>query len=144
MIEARQHAVLSSEIAGRIGRITVEAGQSFKAGQTLIAFDCSHYQAAVDAARANLRAADVTVRQSRRLEQLKSIGGAEVEMAEVKAEAARADLRQAGSEGRRRDGEAPLDGQGGGQRGREHEAVPPGTGPLAVLSDRALRGGPVS
>lgn len=139
LIEARQHAVLSSEIAGRIGRITVEAGQSFKAGQTLVAFDCSHYQAAVDVARANLRAADVSVRQSRRLEQLKSIGGAEVEMAEVKAEAARADLRKAEIEVRRCDVKAPFDGKVVEQRIREHESVPAGTALLEILSDRDLR-----
>ena len=139
LIEARQHAVLSSEIAGRIGRITVETGQSFKAGQTLVAFDCSHYQAAVDAARANLRAADVTVRQSRRLEQLKSIGAAEVEMAEVKADAARADLLKAEIEVRRCDVKAPFDGKVVEQRIREHESVPPSTALLEILSDRDLR-----
>ena len=35
LIEARHHAVLSSEIAGRIARLTVEAGQPFALGKTL-------------------------------------------------------------------------------------------------------------
>ncbi len=139
LIEARQHAVLSSEIAGRIGRIAVEPGQAFKAGQTLVAFDCSHYQATLDAARANARAADVTVRQSRRLEQLKSIGGAEVEMAEVKAEAARAEQRRAEIEVRRCEIKAPYDGRAVEQRIREQESVPAGTPLLEIVSDQDLR-----
>ncbi len=139
LIEARHHAVLSSEIAGRIARITVEAGQGFKAGQTLVAFDCSHYQAALDAARANLRAADVTVRQSRRLEQLKSIGAADVEMAEVKADAARAEQRKAEIEVRRCEVKAPYDGRAVEQRIREHESVAAGTPLLEIVSDQDLR-----
>ncbi|MCW2238367.1 efflux RND transporter periplasmic adaptor subunit [Azospirillum canadense] len=139
LIEARQHAVLSSEIAGRIARLSVEPGQAFKAGQTLVAFDCSHYQATLDAARANARAADVTVRQSRRLEQLKSIGGAEVEMAEVKAEAARAEQRRAEIEVRRCEIKAPYDGRAVEQRIREQESVPAGTPLLEIVSDQDLR-----
>jgi len=139
LIEARQHAVLSSEIAGRIARITVEAGQGFKSGQTLVAFDCSHYQAALDAARANLRAADVTVRQSRRLEQLKSIGAADVEMAEVKADAARAEQRKAEIEVRRCEIKAPYDGRVVEQRIREQESVAAGTPLLEIVSDQDLR-----
>ena len=139
LIEARHHAVLSSEIAGRIARLAVEPGQAFKAGQTLVAFDCSHYQATLDAARANARAADVTVRQSRRLEQLKSIGGAEVEMAEVKAEAARAEQRKAEIEVRRCEIKAPYDGRAVEQRIREQESVPAGTPLLEILSDQDLR-----
>ncbi|MFV3077982.1 efflux RND transporter periplasmic adaptor subunit [Niveispirillum fermenti] len=139
LIEARQHAVLSSEIAGRISRITVEPGQAFKAGQTLVSFDCGLYQAARDSAGANLRAAEVTVRQSRQLEQLKSIGAADLEMAEVKADVARADLRRAEIEVRRCDIKAPFDGRAVEKRIREHESVAIGVPLLEILSDRDLR-----
>lgn len=139
LIEAHQHALLSSEIAGRISRITVEPGQSFKAGQTLISFDCSLYQAALDSAKANLRAADVTVRQNKQLEQLKSIGAYDLEMAEVKAEAARAELRRAEVEVRRCDIKAPFDGRAVEKRIREHESVGLGVPLLEILSDKDLR-----
>lgn len=139
LVEARQHAVLSSQIPGRIARITVEPGQAFKAGQTLVAFDCSRYQAELDAARAGQRAAEVTARQSRRLEQLKSIGSAEVELAEVKVEAARAEVRKAEVEVRHCEVKAPYDGRVVEQRIHEHESVPPGTPLLEILSDRDLQ-----
>jgi len=67
LIEARRHAVLSAEIPGRITRMGVDAGQGFKAGDLLVAFDCASYQAELDAARAQLNAAEVTARVNRRL-----------------------------------------------------------------------------
>lgn len=138
LIEARQHAVLSSEIAGRIARLPVEPGQSFKAGQLLVGFDCAGYQAELDAARAQQRAAEVTARVNRRLNSLKSIGEAEVELAEVKVDIARAEVRKAEVQARRCEVKAPYDGRVVDVKAREHESVPPGTPLLEILSDRDL------
>ncbi len=139
LIEARQHAVLSSEIAGRISHIAVETGQSFKAGQVLIAFDCSSYQAELDAARAQLNAAEVTARVNRQLNNLRSIGGAEVQLAEAKAQVARADVRKSEIQTRRCEIKAPFDGRAVERRIQEHESVAPGTPLLEILSDRDLK-----
>jgi membrane fusion protein, multidrug efflux system len=139
LIEARGHAVLSSEIAGRIAKIAVEPGQGFAAGDTLVRFDCARYQAEFDAARAGLLGAEVTVRQSRRLEKLQSIGAAEVELASAKADAARAAVRKTEADVRACEIKAPFDGRLVEQRIKEHETVAPGTPLLEVLSDRDLR-----
>lgn len=138
LIEARRHAVLSAEIPGRIARLTVEAGQSFTAGDVLIAFDCASYQAELDAARAQLNAAEVTARVNRRLSSLRSIGEAEVQLAEAKAQVARADVRKSEVQARRCEIKAPFDGRVVERRIQEHESVAAGAPVLEILSDRDL------
>ena len=139
LIEARRHAVLSSEIPGRIARMSVDAGQSFKAGELLVAFDCASYQAELDAALAQLNAADVTARVNRRLNSLRSIGEAEVQLAEAKAQVARADVRKAEVQARRCEIKAPFDGRAVERRIQEHESVAAGAPLLEILSDRDLK-----
>jgi RND family efflux transporter MFP subunit len=139
LIGAKRHAVLSSEIPGRIARMSVDAGQSFKAGDLLVAFDCSSYQAELDGARAQLNAAEVTARVNRRLNSLRSIGEAEVQLAEAKAQLARADVRKAEVQARRCDIKAPFDGRVVERRIQEHESVATGAPLLEILSDRDLK-----
>ncbi|WP_345773877.1 efflux RND transporter periplasmic adaptor subunit [Azospirillum endophyticum] len=139
LVEARRHAVLSSEIPGRIARMGVDAGQSFKAGDLLVAFDCASYQAELDGARAQLNAAEVTARVNRRLNSLRSIGEAEVQLAEAKAQVARADVRKAEVQARRCDIKAPFDGRVVERRIQEHESVAAGAPLLEILSDRDLK-----
>ncbi|CAO3437998.1 efflux RND transporter periplasmic adaptor subunit [Azospirillum doebereinerae] len=139
LIEAKRHAVLSSEIPGRIARLAVEAGQSFKAGEVLIAFDCASYQAELDAARAQLNAANVTAQVNRRLNSLRSIGEAEVQLAEAKVQVARADVRKFEIQARRCEIKAPFDGRAVERRIQEHESVPAGAPLLEILSDRDLK-----
>lgn len=139
LVEARRHAVLSAEIPGRIARLGVDAGQSFKAGDVLIAFDCASYQAELDAARAQLNAAEVTARVNRRLNSLRSIGEAEVQLAEAKSQVARADVRKYEIQARRCEIKAPFDGRAVERRIQEHESVPAGAPLLEILSDRDLK-----
>lgn len=139
LVEAKRHAVLSAEIPGRIARMSVDAGQGFKAGDVLIAFDCASYQAELDAARAQLNAAEVTARVNRRLNSLRSIGEAEVQLAEAKAQVARADVRKFEVQARRCEIKAPFDGRAVERRIQEHESVPAGAPLLEILSDRDLK-----
>jgi RND family efflux transporter MFP subunit len=139
LIEARRHAVLSAEIAGRITRLAAQAGQSFKAGEVLVAFDCASYQAELDGARAQLNAAEVTTRVNRQLNSLRSIGEAEVQLAEAKAQVARADVRKAEIQTRRCEIKAPFEGRVVELRAQEHESVAAGTALLEILSDRDLK-----
>lgn len=139
LIEAKRHAVLSSEIPGRIARMSVDAGQGFKAGDLLVAFDCASYQAELDGARAQLNAAEVTARVNRRLNSLRSIGEAEVQLAEAKAQVARAEVRKAEVQARRCDIKAPFDGRVVERRIQEHESVAAGAPLLEILSDRDLK-----
>jgi membrane fusion protein, multidrug efflux system len=139
LIEAHNHAVLASEIAGRINLIAVEAGQSFSQGDVLIRFDCERYQAELDSARAGLRAAEVTVNQNRKLEALQSIGAADVELAGAKADAARAAIHKADAEVKSCEIKAPFDGRVVEQKVKQHESVAAGTPLLEILSDHDLR-----
>lgn len=52
VLRARDQAVLSSELAGRIIEMPYTDGQNFKKGDVLVRFDCSAYQAQLNAAQA--------------------------------------------------------------------------------------------
>lgn len=138
LIEAHRHAVLSSEIPGRIRTLTVEPGQAFEAGAVLVVFDCAGLEAVRDTMRAELHAAEVTLRQNRRLEQLRSVGAAEVELASVKVDAGKAGLRKAEVDVDRCTIKAPFAGRVVERKAQQHEFVAVGTPLLEVLSDRDL------
>lgn len=139
LVEARRQAVLSSEIAAHIQSMTVEPGDAFEEGAPLVRFDCSGIEAARDGARAEVHAAEVTARQARRLEELRSIGASEAELAGAKADVARAALRKTEVEIGRCVVRAPFSGRVVERKAREHEFVAAGAPLLEILSDRDLR-----
>jgi hypothetical protein len=51
VLRARDQAMLASELSGRIVELPFSEGESFKKGDTLARFDCSAYQAQLNAAR---------------------------------------------------------------------------------------------
>lgn len=83
-ISSQQQTTLSSELAAKISRLPFKEGDAFKAGQTLVAFDCSLFQAQLSKAQAQLDAARQTLKVNRRLAELNSISSLEVEQAEAK------------------------------------------------------------
>lgn len=88
---ARISTTLSSEIPGKISKISIKDGDRFKSGDPLIVLDCRVQQAQHDEAAASLGAASATLRVNRRLRQLNSAGNLEIALAE--AEEAKAQAR---------------------------------------------------
>lgn len=84
VLRARDQAVLASELAGRIVELPFSEGESFKKGDTLARFDCSAYQAQLNAAQAASRGAGEELAHNRQLAQLKSVGRFEVSRAEAR------------------------------------------------------------
>lgn len=83
-ISALQQTTLSAELAAKIASMPFREGDSFKAGQTLVAFDCALFRAQLNKAQAQADAARQTLRVNRRLAELNSISNLEVEQAEAK------------------------------------------------------------
>ncbi len=93
VLRARDQAVLSSELAGRIVEMPYSDGQDFNKGDVLVRFDCSAYQAQLNAAQAAVRAAREELSHNKQLAALNSVGRFEVALAEARQAQAQAEAR---------------------------------------------------
>lgn len=83
-LSARETAVVAGELSAKIARLPLKEGDSFKAGQTLVAFDCSLFEAQLHKAEASHEAARKTLAVNQRLAELNSASRLEVEQAEAR------------------------------------------------------------
>lgn len=92
LILAGEETTLSSQMAGRISRITAGLGDHVKKGSRLIQFDCSEQKAQLDAAEAEYHGARETHLSRLRLQALGAAGELEVTMAAATADKARSQV----------------------------------------------------
>lgn len=81
---ARQQTTLSSELSAKISSFPYREGDTFRAGQALVTFDCALFRAQLNKAAASAEAAQQTLKVDQRLLELRSIGKLEVEQASAK------------------------------------------------------------
>ena len=103
-VHARQTAIVSAQIMGRIQQVLVREGDSVRAGQTLVVIDAAGLRASVDQAHAGVNAAQgeqaaaqtdaklaaSTLERYRQLETLKSVSPQEMDEVSRRAEASAA------------------------------------------------------
>ena len=92
LILASEETTLSSQMAGRISKVSIGLGDQIKKGALLIQFDCSEQQAQLDAADAEFRAARETHLARLRLQALGAAGELEVTVAAAAADKARSQV----------------------------------------------------
>jgi membrane fusion protein, multidrug efflux system len=80
-LTSRYQAVISAEFAGKIKLLTFREGERFKKGKKLAEFECAEHQARYNKARAELTIRIKKHQANRRLQELRSIGSHEVEIA---------------------------------------------------------------
>lgn len=83
-LSARETAVVAGELNAKIARLPLKEGDSFKAGQTLVAFDCALFEAQLHKAEASNEAARKTLAVNQRLAELNSASRLDVEQAEAR------------------------------------------------------------
>lgn len=110
-LAARDEVEVSSEISAKIASMPFREGDAFRAGQTLVALDCSLYAAQLHKAQAEADAAVQLKRVDDRLSQLHSIGQIDVEQADAKAKASAAELAYMQATVRKCGVAAPFDGR---------------------------------
>jgi RND family efflux transporter MFP subunit len=138
VLRARDQAVLASELAGRIVELPFSEGESFKQGDTLARFDCSAYQAQLNAARAASRGASEELAHNKQLAALKSVGRFEVARAEAKLSEAQAQSQVYQVQVKRCSVIAPFDGQVVAREVQRYESVAAGAPLLDVVDNRTL------
>ena len=134
----RSFTTLSSETAARVDKISHRAGEHFQKGETLVEFDCVAQRAQVAKARAVLKAAEKTHAIHKRLFDLKSISGLELEVSAAEIDKAKADLAIADSLQSKCTVEAPFAGVVVDQKAREFQYTTPGQPLLEIVDDKAL------
>ncbi|WP_188595176.1 efflux RND transporter periplasmic adaptor subunit [Niveispirillum cyanobacteriorum] len=110
-IRARQHAILSAEMAGKIVELPFRDGETFRKGDRLVTFDCAAQRARQDQAAAAAQAASRKREVSAKLNQLNSISQLELAVAESAEAQAKAELALTGVMVQRCSITAPYDGR---------------------------------
>jgi RND family efflux transporter MFP subunit len=134
----RRYTTIAAEIGAKVSRVAVAEGASFRAGQTLVAFDCSLQQAQLQKSKAVLGAAERTYAANKRLEELHSVGKVELEASEAEAGKAKADVAANGVLLSKCAVAAPFSGRVAEQKVREQQYVQPGQALLEILDDSVL------
>jgi RND family efflux transporter MFP subunit len=107
----RDEVQISSEINAKIAALPFRDGDAFRAGQTLVSFDCSLYAAQLRKAVVEGDAAVQLKRVADRLSQLHSIGEIDAEQADAKAKASAAEVAYVQAMVRKCVIAAPFDGR---------------------------------
>lgn len=134
----RRYTTLAAEIGAKVNRFPVAEGGRFKAGETLISFDCSLQQAQLNKAKAALAAAEKTWSANKRLKELNSVGQLELEVSEAEWAKAKAEVAANGAVIAKCNVPAPFAGRVAEQKVREQQYVQPGQALLDILDDSSL------
>lgn len=129
---------LAAEIGAKINRLPVQEGGAFKAGQTLVSFDCSLQQAQLNKARAALTGADKTWGANKRLAELNSVGKVELDVSEAEVLKNQAEVAAMGTMLGKCNIAAPFAGRVAEQKVREQQYVQAGQPILDIIDDSVL------
>lgn len=138
VLRARDQAMLASELSGRIVDLPFSEGQSFNKGDVLARFDCSAYQAQLNAARAASRGAAEELAHNKQLAALNSVGRFEVARAEAKLSETQAQAQVYQVQIKRCSVIAPYDGQVVQRKVQRYESVSAGSPLLEIVDNRTL------
>ena len=137
-LSPQRYTTLAAEIGAKVSRLPVPEGGAFKAGQALIAFDCSLQSAQYNKARAALNGAEKTYSVNNRLADLGSIGKAELAVSESEVGKNRAEVAAMAAMLSKCSVAAPFAGRVSEQKVREQQYVQPGQALLEIIDDSVL------
>jgi RND family efflux transporter MFP subunit len=134
----KRYTTLAAEVGAKIARIPVQEGAAFKAGQTLVTFDCSLQSAQLNRARAAQSAADKAYSSNRRLAELNSVGKLELDTSEAEVRKAKADVAAGMAVLGKCSIAAPFSGRVAEQKLREQQFAQAGQAVLDIIDDSVL------
>jgi membrane fusion protein, multidrug efflux system len=137
-LSSRNAVTISGELAARIATLSLREGDAFGAGQVLVGFDCSLYQAQLGKAEASIEAASALVQSNQRLAELNSIGKLEVEQAQARLKEAQAEAAAGRTVVSRCAIKAPFAGRVAKRHAAVHQYVTPGMPLLDILETGQL------
>lgn len=123
LVVARQHAMLSSEIAARVLTLPRREGETFNASEVLATFDCRLFEAQREKVRAERDAARKKLENNQRLAVTQSIGVLEVALSESEVAKAEAEFTMTDLNVQRCAIAAPYNGRVLRVMANEHDSV---------------------
>lgn len=134
----RRYTTLAAEIGAKVKSLPVPEGGRFKAGETLVGFDCSLQQAQLNKARAALGAAEKIWGANKQLSALNSVSKVDLDVSEAEVAKARAEVASNAAVIGKCTLSAPFAGRIAEQRVREQQYAQPGQVLLEILDDSSL------
>lgn len=138
VVRAVERAQISTDLMARVERIGFRAGEAFKKGDLLIAFDCQRYRADAQAAEATFREMKLTLTSNLQLEKFRAVGRHDVAISKARVD--KADAEAQGLKARVAQCEiyAPYDGRVGELAINVHEQPQPNSPLLTIVGDGRL------
>ena len=134
----KRYTTLAAEVGAKVQALPVPEGGAFRAGQTLVSFDCSLQQSQLQKSKAALDAAEASLKSTTRLSELNSAGSLELELARTEAAKARADVSFNTILLGKCEVVAPFGGRVSEQKVREQQYVQAGQPLLEIIDDSTL------
>ncbi|MBU3653389.1 MAG: efflux RND transporter periplasmic adaptor subunit [Limnohabitans sp.] len=134
----RRYTTVAAEIAAKINQLPFPEGSAFRAGQTLVSFDCSLQNAQLHKAQAELDSAEQTFKSNQRLGELNAVGTLELELSRAALAKARAELNGNQAVVDKCVVNAPFAGRVAEQKAREQQFVQLGQPLLDIFDDSVL------
>lgn len=138
VVKAKQSATLSSQLDGKVEKIHVQEGDSFKKGDVLVAFDCRVHQAELQKAKAQIAAKKSEYYANQRLAKLNAVSNVELANSKSEFEQAQADLDIKSHTVSLCEIIAPFQGNVAKLNVHEHENVQHGQALLEILDNTEL------
>jgi RND family efflux transporter MFP subunit len=138
LVTAKQHALLSSQIAGKLIRLDVRGGETIRKGQSLAVLDCTVQRAQLAEHRAEMVAAEKALAVNQQLAGLKSGNALDAASAQANLGKAKARVEMAEATLAMCDVRAPFDGRVVERRAEPFQNVAAGQVLLEVQDDSQL------
>ncbi len=132
-------STLSSQIAGKIRKINVKNGDTFRKGKRLIEFDCDIQNAQLLRAKADLLAAKKTHEGNLRLKEYNSVSETEVAVSAAGVDKSKAIVSLEAARSRMCKIDAPFNGRVIKRIARPFESVTQGQPLIEILDDSQLK-----
>lgn len=132
IVRAVDEAWISSDLGARIELLPLREGEAFAKGDLLVGFDCAGLEAERKAAEAKLRGERLTFQNNVRLARSRAAGRLEVDLSEVKAAQAEAEVESYAAKIAQCALRAPYDGRIAQLRAHAHE-IPVRTEPMMQI-----------
>lgn len=138
VVRSRAVATLMADLTAQVAYLPFQAGDSFRAGDVLLRFDCRHIEIAIAGAKAELAAREVTYRANLKLKQHDAVGNNDLLISKAQADKARAELAALQLRLQKCTIIAPFDGRVAERLIEEHETPAANSPLLKILKDSEL------
>jgi RND family efflux transporter MFP subunit len=136
VVRPYQHVTIGSELNARIQKMDIREGESFRAGDVLVSFDCARTEAELASAKAVHNGHKAAYANAAAMLKYKAAGAFSVQQAKFEMEKAGADVRNLEAKRGSCEIVAPFNGRVVEKTAQAYEVVSPNQPLLKIVDDR--------